>query len=441
MKNTFRQIKYNGTTFNVLGLPNTDIFKIEVLFMFGSNLEQEYELTYNKKIYGAMHLAEHLSFKSTKFYDTDLLLELMKKYGNRNASTGYSELRFFQLTTTKHSDFAIDAIIGTAFNDLSKVTPKEFKIERDIVINEVKEYYDKHNIMFYLNERSRLLNNDKDDNIIGSPEILNTVTLEDMSILKKAIMRDEDCRYINLIYDPEKTNETEFYRLLDNITKKIDILLPDRNFKHSLNLDRVNCQTKLNPEKRDSVFTDDSKESMISLFLDVEENYIVRYIGNIFTKELSVKNSLFNIIREDHGLAYGMGYSKYKLLDRDLTKFNITVTPGNEVKTLKLFKNILINMPNIYTRAKHDELIETVLLKSALSAPNLFNYTKLSNIATYYPNEFAILADIAFKDISYIDKQEYKCFCSYKNTLQYLKNIAAKIVIDDYIVIRNKKEK
>ena len=60
-KKTFRTIKKNGKTYNFLALPNTNFFKLEIINMYGANIERVIENKYGKNLYGISHFIEHLS--------------------------------------------------------------------------------------------------------------------------------------------------------------------------------------------------------------------------------------------------------------------------------------------------------------------------------------------------------------------------------------------
>jgi len=71
---TFKTVTRNGIKFNLLTLPETNFFKIEVINKYGSNVERVIKDKTGKNVYGISHFIEHLAFRSPKDYSTQELL-------------------------------------------------------------------------------------------------------------------------------------------------------------------------------------------------------------------------------------------------------------------------------------------------------------------------------------------------------------------------------
>jgi len=97
-----------------LDLPGTNAFSINIHTPVGSHIEKDYEKLYGKKIYGGLHLLEHMCFKSPFGYDTNELLEKFRERGVRNAGTTFESIFFYFDTTMDHIEFGIDSIIKLA---------------------------------------------------------------------------------------------------------------------------------------------------------------------------------------------------------------------------------------------------------------------------------------------------------------------------------------
>ena len=111
---------------------NLDSFQVNVCT--GSLLEKEGE-------YGINHLIEHLIFKSTKKRTTQqIATELEVTGANVNAWTNYSNVRFYFDVLPKHLEKCAEIYADMLFNKDIKLS--EFKMERDVVCQELAMYED-----------------------------------------------------------------------------------------------------------------------------------------------------------------------------------------------------------------------------------------------------------------------------------------------------------
>ena len=111
---------------------NLDSFQVNVCT--GSLLEKKDE-------YGINHLIEHLIFKSTKKRTTQQIsTELEITGANINAWTNYSNVRFYFDVLPKHLEKCAEIYADMLFNKDIKLS--EFKMERDVVCQELAMYED-----------------------------------------------------------------------------------------------------------------------------------------------------------------------------------------------------------------------------------------------------------------------------------------------------------
>jgi len=433
MNNTVVQMEVNGKTFNILGLPNSGVFKLEVYNPIGSGIETLFKEKTGKAIYGASHLVEHLSFKSTRDYGSSELLKLFKENGYRNAQTSYNSLNFHFLTTVKHIDMAIKTVLNVTYNDLTRISVDEFESERKVVINEVNRYHDNSQLMFSLNTYG-LITGDEESNILGTEKVLSTLSITDMIELK-ALFNAHSDKYFNIIYDPVVSD-------IDYIVS--EIVKQAEEFEKTVALPIIDIDVQSYAKKRINITSnkhikreDDSKQSTISIYIDESSTTFAMYAGGIFTKELSNENSMFNIIRDKHGLTYGVVYGSYELKHGNGTRFNVDVTTGNEELVIKLFKEIVISMPELYTEEVHKSVMETILLKDTISNLDLKNTASMFTDMIRNKSEFNRYKDIVADNSNNWMKGEIEHNGSYELVKTYLTNIANKVKEEDYIVITN----
>jgi predicted Zn-dependent peptidase len=189
VKRSFKQVKRNDKTYNILSLPGTNFFKFEIINMMGSNIERLYNKKYNKNVFGISHFIEHLGFRSPKDYSTQELMKLIKNEGTYNASTDYDRINYWFQTTMDRIDLGIRLVANYALNNLDTIPKEEFEIERKVVFNEAKRYADDDQTMFWFNSTRALTGYSTEDNIIVNPKTIDTFTLEDCISIKNTFLK------------------------------------------------------------------------------------------------------------------------------------------------------------------------------------------------------------------------------------------------------------
>lgn len=433
MNNTVVQKVVNGKIFNILGLPNTGVFKLDIYNPVGSGIETLFKEKTGKTIYGASHLMEHLSFKSPRDYSSHELLKLLKENGTRNAETGYNSINFHFLTTVKHIDIAIKTVLNITYNDLTRISVDEFESERNVVINEVNRYHDDSQLMFSLNSYG-LLTNDENNNILGSEQVLSELTISDMIELK-ALFNAHDDKYFNIIYDPVVSDIDYIVNEIVKQAEEFEAIV----IKPTTDIDICSYANTPNSITSDKFIKseDESKQSIIKIYIDVNTTTFGMHAGNMFTKELSNENSMFNIIRDKHGLTYGVSYDLYRFKRGYGVMFSVDVTTGNEELAIKLFKEIVTSMPDLYTKEAHKSVMKTILLKDTLSNLNLKNTASIFTDMINSKSEFDRYKDIVADNSNNWMKAEIEYNGSYELVKTYLTNIADKVKAGEYITITN----
>lgn len=340
-----RTFKKDGITFWLLDLPNSNKFSYEIRFDLGSSIER----IYPKEIYGCTHFIEHLSFKSTRDYDTQTLNKNLKKYGYGNATTSFDYMNFYMDSNLDYKEIVVDLVNNIALNDLTRLNIHELNIERDIVSSEIKMYSDDPKDNFNMLSQCKLFNLDINDNICGSVDVINNISKEDLIKIKSLFLHKENISVI-IQYDPVEDIDA----LIDNlIIPKINNFIGDKI---------------LDKEFKDKYLSQDlnlnyNNPSIIIPLKDLEQDYIKIVFENINKLNLNFtldylnyysENSLYEIIREKEGLTYYVSLGHLKVIQKDYIVLFSEIKKDNIDKFIRLFKQTLDSVISNLTIEQYD---------------------------------------------------------------------------------------
>jgi len=366
---TFKRVKRYGKTFNLLTLPNTNFFKFEIINMYGSNIERVIDKKTGKNLYGISHFIEHLAFKSPKDYTTEKFIAIGRNEGVFNASTGYDRINYWFKTTSANTSLAIRFVCNAAFNDLSKVSGKEFETEKDVVSNEAKRASDNSQMMFYRNSIAKMVGYENEDNTIGIPATIQIFTLEDVIAVKNIFLNNNQNIY-NITYDNTVISEDE---LLEQVEKEVQrFTIPKKGTYEIPYNDYKECLK--NPTIGDFSLKSEAKQSMTHIVLDSVDNTFVYGAALYYLSTLAEKTSLTDIIRHKNGLTYGVQFNLYNISYKPYISFICDVTQGKESQLLELFKESINLSSDAFSREKYDNYMKTMKLKRVLNHLNLEAY-------------------------------------------------------------------
>jgi len=337
---TFKTVTRNGRRFNLLTLPDTNFFKFEIINNYGSNIERVVKDKTSKNIYGISHLIEHLSFKSTKDFTTEELLTIGKNDGVFNASTGYGNIKYWFKSKADNIDLAIKFVCNVALNDLTKISKKEFDTEKKVVFNEAKRAHDNHQMMFYRNSISSLVGYESEDNIIGTPETIDTFALEDAIAVKNI--------FLNEVLTKIMDELAKF-----QVPKKASIVVAHEEYLTHLKMPRIG-QYKIDTK---------SEQAMTNITIDSVENALVSGATLYYLSNLAEGTSLDDLIRQKNGLTYGIQFYMDQISYKPFATFVCDVTVGNEDKLLKLFKESINLSADEFSEEKYNRYMKTAKLK------------------------------------------------------------------------------
>ena len=432
MNKNLKVIEYKGRTFSILAMPNTDIFRFEIICNKGASLERVYKKLHGKTVYGISHLIEHMSFKSTRDFSSKELLAQLKANGTYNASTWFDQIRYFYSTISEKWEFAVDSVTNETFNDLKNVTEEEFLKERSVVYNEVKRYNDNSQTMFNFNVNNQIRGHDSEDNVLGTPEIIETLTLGDCIAMKSLMLTEESHKYV-LVYDPTKLSlET----VLDKITNMIDGF-PKNEFDE--NVDHLYWNMSGEYDHNHAFIPSDSDQSIVRAQMTLDKysafdvGYILNYISSM--SEYSLNNS----IREEHGLTYGISmYPSMLHHSLDLI-FSCDVSKGNEDLTATLFKEAFDKILNGFTEEEYNAFMFKKRLSVSLSKLDQKRYLDYADIPFNDPMSYGEWKDVMSNNIEDAD-DKYQEKMTYDRMREIISYITDKVNNNEYKLIYGVKE-
>jgi len=414
MNKNFIRLESKGIKYNVLSLPDTNLFKLEVVNMYGSNIERVIEFLENKNVYGISHFIEHLAFRAPKDYTTSELLKLIKTEGSYNASTNHDRINYWFKTTMDRSDLAINLVCNYAFNDLTAISDDEFQIEKKVVYNEAKRYADDDQTMFYFNADPLSCGNHEQDNILGIPEVIDTFTIEDAIHIKNIMMNCGET-IINITYDPKRKDITD---VILEIEEQMD------RFDHDVNIfPEVKSMYKsmlTYPTVGDHKMVNEASQAMTNLSFDVVTNSRAANIGNAYLSSYAEDTSLSDIIREKHGLTYGVSFSTGRVSYREVSEFSCDVSRGDEELLMKLFNESINASVDAFDEAAYDQLMKTIQLKRTMTYLDQQKYDSIHQMAMWNPKILdAVAGEMTVDLVSALDMLDGH-FATFEQVKEYL---------------------
>lgn len=348
---------------------NTDSFQVNVCT--GSLLENDGE-------YGINHLVEHLIFKSTKKRTTQgIATELEITGANINAWTSYSNVRFYFDVLPKHLEKCAEIYSDMLFNKDIKLS--EFKMERDVVCQELAMYNDYPG---EINEENWWNKFYGWKPVGGTVDSVKNITLGQVN------------RFIDKYYNPSNMvisvcSKLSFWKVKKIVAKYFG---SKTNSENAVDTEEawafVNFQgTRLFVPS--SGFTKDvykkkKKTSQVQIMygydmhdFNVEE---IEFLNDILSDGLS--SILFREIREKYGLCYGFHLSTDPYFNKHVSShynfisaIKISTEAKNVDKLCKIFEGVMFDV-------KSGELIldsDIERVKNAYESKQL----KSSDIASY----------------------------------------------------------
>jgi predicted Zn-dependent peptidase len=390
------KISSNGLNYTFLSLPNTNIFQYEVVQKMGANLERVVE--YKKPLFGISHLIEHMCFKQGMDYTTEEIKEMLKEYGVYNASTDYDRVNYYYKGTAENTETIVNLVNNIAFNDLTKVPEDEFKLERDVVYNEAKLYYDDDHQKFNFDQHAIGFGLDIRDNVLGDLETISGFELEDL-IMMKALMNAKENQSINVIYDSKLVTPQELVELIEGNLIKFNLLSNqevERLYEKSF--------TELATGVKE--IETEAEQTLYSFTFDmpsINRLYVNKTLD--FLNDYS-KHSLTEEVRESRGLTYHIGSGSFRMYNRDYYHIYCDITAGNEEKLMEGIMDAIDKTLPQLNQENFDKFKKSLKTKRQLAYLNLNKYMQLvwdinenKPMFDHYEDLFTSNVDLVFDKI------------------------------------------
>jgi predicted Zn-dependent peptidase len=379
--------RYHNIEYSVMDLPGTNFFKFEIHSEMGAHIERSYPKTLpeheTKNIYGISHLIEHMSFKSPADYTTDGLMANLKRYGTYNAWTNFEEVAYYFETLADRENvmWAISMVFNIAFNDLSKVTQEEFETERNVVYNEIKRYHDDAQTMFSFRFSPNIYGNNEFDDILGDPETLIKFDLETLQEVKRIFINEAPLT-MTITYDSTRMNLDDIFSMIDAEREKLNPMHPKLEYTYDMYLEGIKS---VEWDYRIKQVASDASQHlyMAAIRVPVPEMSVLARACASYIGQSAHNESLNEIIREQHGLTYGISFSVEEMTNKELAMvFSCDVEPQNADLLDTLFVDTLRAVVENLTEEKFNNYKETLLLKDTMA---LLNQRALMNLHNW-PN-------------------------------------------------------
>lgn len=310
---------------------------VNLYFLAGSIFEQESE-------YGISHVIEHMLFKEGG--KSSLVSELEFHGAEINAYT-YKEYVCFEMTclASKLENF-LPKFLKLFLNPVFDL--KELKLEKNVVVQELKEDKDDHetHAIEYLFKKNF---NAKLGHSIGG-------SITNVKTFKKADLE----KYYNRFFTPDRmilsiTSGKKLRSLEDILSKEMFRTKEKSPFRltSSSKFGKMNhFKTKLTRKMENSIVM----FSFDGLSLGHKNYYDLMILDEILFEGLS--SVYFKILREDNGLVYGLGSSinSFEKTGNYVMVFN---TQTKNIKTLK--KLVLDTLWNLTKNEIESELIDGII--------------------------------------------------------------------------------
>lgn len=417
MKKTLKKITKDEIEYTILDLPNTGVFKYEIVQKMGSNIEkmiEKFDPTINKEVFGVSHLIEHMCFKESRDYTTEEIKEMLKDFGVYNASTSQERVNYYYKGTMDDLDKIVSLTNNIAFNNLTKVPEEEFKLEREVVYNEAKLYYDDDHAKFSFDETSTTFGLDLRDNVLGSLETIMALELQDLIKIKK-IMNIKENQAVNIAYDSNVISEAE---LLEKISKDIE----------SYELEGSTEQWELYKESFPEMGTGikeiptEAEQVMYAYTFDmgdIDRMHVSKTLD--FLNDFS-KHSLTEEVREKRGLTYHIGAGRLRMGRKDYFQVSCNISDGHEQQLMEGITEAIDKTQIELNKENFEKYKKTTKTKRKLSLLDLNSYMPyiwLINENKHFYNKYKEVLENNIDDVFEMTDEDY--------TLEKAQEILAKI--------------
>lgn len=431
-KKTFQTVVTSkGRAVHLLTLPGTKLFEFEIVNKYGSHIERIYQQRVNRDVFGIAHLVEHLSFLETMDYDTRTLMDALKNYGQYNATTDYESINYWLHTIMDHAETAIRLVCNVAFNDLSRISKQQFEVERDVVYNEIKGDEDDASVMFVEKGIAALCGYHEHDTVGGASSNIRRLRLQDAIAVKEILIQNADVVY-NITYDPVAMSRAHLLKLLDDQLDRFEFDF--RTFGASPISRREYAAACIPPSVRNgkrirvnNAFrnTDLSFTMVVLDVITTEKEIVTADYANLYIERMATKVSLTDVIRNYHGLTYGLWFFTKVLAGKTFTIFSCDVSKGDERLMMRLFRESINLIADEWSKstAAHKKFMANhrILRTQMLADPT--NYGVVHGFATWNPAIVRQHAALFAKDVDAAYAAIERRYASHKAINDYIQRV------------------
>jgi predicted Zn-dependent peptidase len=256
-------------------------------------------------------------------------------------------------------------------------------------------------------------------NILGEADDVAVLTLDTLIDLKKQMLAgSEQC--INVTYDPQCTGVDEIVMMIEAEIARYDI--PE--YSPALRVAIESCLPTLGTN--DDVYVGAyGDQSMTNILIpSVENTYKLAslaagYLGRRAT------TSMNDLIREKHGLTYGIHFYHTLTFNKNYDSFVCDVSPGDEALLLSLITESIDASVAGFTSEKWDGVLQTIRNERILANMNLNSYDDLIVTGYMHPTVYAGYADVFEVNIDAAIESIYTDEYTFENIRDGIENIQA----------------
>lgn len=437
MADTFtRFTNQNGNTFSVIALPNTGFFQYEYETDVGSDVEQTFLQKTGRWVFGISHLIEHLSFKSPADYTSDELMHKLKTEGTYNAYTNFGAINYYYSSIVENYKTAITLALNIALNDLTRVNSEEFESERAVVANEIRRYNDDAQSIFGFEANAVCVGRNKNDNILGDANMIECQTLQDCITIKSIFLQIANPVH-RITYDPEVVSLDE---IIQHIEQEQCRLRANINVNHQITREEYLDGSKKqwvdygNPP---IVIPSSSEMCLISVQIP-HDNYEFASIPLTISNYLGyqAKHSINELIREKHGLTYGVSFTTSKISNLNAYIFSVDVPKDKYELALELFKTAIAESIAEFDEVAYDELVKSYQISFVNSAMNRRSAMNLHSMPSFSPGWTKYKVDYE-TDLAKTIKMARSEWQNYELLKNEMKKVQQSIERGEFIIVRN----
>ena len=318
-----------------------------------------------KEILGISHFIEHMLFKgTTNRTNREIAEEIDFVGGQINAFTTKEHTCIYSKVPYKHINLAIDIIHDMLANSL--FLDSDILKEKNIITEEIKMYKDlPDDLVFEIMSEIMFKDTPLSFPILGTEHTVNNIN------------RNEIKKYYNNRYAAENivisiAGNVDVENIIDQLNNKFNSFTNsflEQTSENEVSSNHSNLVIKGEVKKTEqlnlclgipycSTYSDDYFEGLL----------VNNYIGG------SMSSILYQIIREDLGLAYEIESSVETYKDAGLLEIYVALDSKNAIDVLKIIKRELMNLYKDKVCANHIEKYKEQLIGSyLLSIDNPFN--------------------------------------------------------------------